>query len=120
NSGVTSNTVTLAGSTPTITVNVLGTGANATIGALRGGTGGLIKAGAGTLVLSGSNLLSGPVNLTGGFVQIAPGGSLNIGNSAVNLALNTRLMVEGGSFTTAGQVSAATRQMVIDSGTPGI
>src|SRR5262249_1956366 len=104
----------------TITVTARGGGANAAIGALLRGTGGLTKAGAGTLVLSGPNLLSGQVNLTGGFLQIAPGGSLGIGNSPVTLALNTRLMVEGGSFTTSGQVSAATGQMVIDSGAASI
>jgi len=120
NAGVASNTLTLAGTAPPITTNALGTGANATIAASLAGTGGLTKAGAGTLALSASNLLTGPLSLTGGFLQVAPGGSLSIGNSPVSLALNTRLMVEGGLFTTTGQVSAATGQMVIDSGTASI
>ena len=120
NGGVASNTVTMAGGTPRITVNALGTGANALVVASLAGTAGLTKAGAGTLVLGSSNLLTGPLSLTGGFLQLGPGGSLNLGNNAVNLALNTRLMVEGGAFTTGGQVSAATGQMVIDSGTSSV
>jgi rhamnogalacturonan endolyase len=120
NGGMASNSIALAGTTPTITTNGLGAGANATIAASLTGTGGLNKAGPGTLVLGAPNLLSGPLNLTGGFLQLAPGGSLSLGNSAVSLGLNARLMVEGGSFSTAGQVSAATGQMVTDNGTASI
>ena len=44
----------------------------------------------------------------------------NLGNSAVNTALNTRLSIAGGSFTTTGLVSATTSQFVIDSGTAAL
>jgi rhamnogalacturonan endolyase len=120
NSNLASNTLALVGATPTITVNALGTGANATVGATLVGNGGLIKTGAGTLVLSGPNQLSGVLNLNGGSVQLTSGGSLNLGNSAVNTALNTRLVVAGGSFTTNGLVSATTSQVVIDNGTAAL
>ena len=114
---IATNTLTLVGATPTITVNALGSGATTTIGAALVGNGGLNKAGAGTLVLSAPNSLVGVLNVNGGILQLASGGSLNLGNSAVNTALNTRLSIAGGSFTTTGLVSATTSQVVIDSGT---
>jgi rhamnogalacturonan endolyase len=120
NNNLASNTLTLVGATPTIAVNTLGAGATSAIGATLVGNGGLTKTGAGTLVLSAPNQLSGVLNLNGGFVQLTSGGSLNLGNSAVNTALNTRLMVAGGSFTTTGLVSATTSQVVIDSGTASL
>ena len=116
NNNLATNTLTLVGATPTITVNALGAGATTTIGATLVGNAGLTKTGTGTLVLSAPNQLSGVLNLNGGSVQLISGGSLNLGNSAVNTALNTRLSVAGGSFTTSGLVSATTSQVVIDSG----
>src|SRR5213078_48532 len=101
-------------------VNALGAGANTTIGASLVGSAGLTKAGAGTLVLSTPNQLSGVLNLNGGSLQLTSGGSINLGNSAVNTALNTRLLVAGGSFTTGGLVSATTSQVVVDSGTTSL
>ena len=120
NNNVPSNTLGLVGATPTITVNTLGAGATSAIAATLVGNGGLTKTGAGTLVLSAPNQLSGVLNLNGGFVQLTSGGSLNLGNSAVNTALNTRLVVAGGSFTTTGLVSATTSQVVIDSGSAAL
>lgn len=61
----------LAGATPTITVNALGTGKNATITATLDGTSGFTKAGAGTLVLNNiTNTISGPVVLSTGILNI--------------------------------------------------
>ena len=114
------NTLTLAGATPTVTVNALGSGASTTIGAALVGNSGLNKAGAGTLVLSAPNSLVGVLNVNGGTLQLTSGGSLNLGTSAVNTALNARLSIAGGSFTTAGLVSATTSQFVIDSGTAAL
>ncbi|MFT3782088.1 MAG: rhamnogalacturonan lyase B N-terminal domain-containing protein [Nibricoccus sp.] len=116
NAGNTSNTLTLTGASPTITVNALGTGAKTTISAALAGTAGLTKAGAGALVLSGANSLTGPLNVNGGALQIAPGGSLNLGNNPVNTGLNTSLNVSGGSFSTAGLVSASSSSVVVDGG----
>ena len=120
NNNLGSNTLTLVGASPNVTVNALGGGATATISASLAGSSGLNKAGTGTLVLSGPNALIGALNLNGGSVQLAPGGSLNLGNNAVNTALNTRLLIAGGSFTTNGLVSATTSQVVIDNGTAAL
>lgn len=55
-------TLTLAGTTPTITVN---TGTD-TIGSVIAGTAGLTKSGAGTLLLSGANTFSGGITVNTG------------------------------------------------------
>lgn len=64
NNGNSANILTLAGATPTITVNALGTAKTATISAKIAGTAGLTKAGAGTLVLSGTNTYSGGTTIS--------------------------------------------------------
>jgi rhamnogalacturonan endolyase len=120
NNHVAANTLTFAGSTPTVSVNALGAGASVTISAALSGSSGLTKAGAGNLVLSAANPLTGALNVTGGSLQLAPGGSLNLGNNDVSTALNTRLNVVGGSFTTGGTVIALTSSFVIDSGTASL
>ncbi len=63
NNGTLGNTLTLAGSTPTVTVNALGSGQSATISAIVAGGSGLTKFGTGTLVLSGANLYTGGTTL---------------------------------------------------------
>jgi len=60
------NTITLAGTTPTITVNALGDGKNVIMGDVIAGTAGLTKAGPGTLALTANNTLTGGVNINGG------------------------------------------------------
>ena len=61
----------LAGTTPTITVNALGTGKNTTITATLDGNGGFTKDGAGTLVLNNiTNTISGAVVLSAGILNI--------------------------------------------------
>lgn len=55
NNGNAANILTLAGTTPTITVNALGTGKTATISANIVGTDGLANSGTGTLLLAGAN-----------------------------------------------------------------
>ncbi|MFT3870949.1 MAG: rhamnogalacturonan lyase B N-terminal domain-containing protein [Nibricoccus sp.] len=120
NNGNAANTLTLAGASPTLTVNTLGTGATTTIGAGLAGTTGLTKAGAGTLVLSGQSTLTGPLNINAGFLQLAPGAALNLGTGAVNAALNTRLNISGGTFATTGLVSASSGQVIIDGGSATI
>ncbi len=120
NDGVAGNSLTLAGAAPTITVNALGSGATTTISALVAGTDGLTKAGAGTLVLTGAEPLTGPLNVSAGLLQLAPGGILNLASNPVDLALNTQLQVEGGSFATDGLVTAVTSSFVVDSGTASL
>jgi rhamnogalacturonan endolyase len=115
NNGSPANVLTLAGAAPALTVNALGGNAATTIGASLAGTTGFTKAGAGALVLTGANLVTGTLNVTGGFLQIAPGGSLSLGNSPVNLAINTRLNVTGGSFA-AGGLTSAIGAFVVDGG----
>ncbi len=55
NGGNTNNALTLAGTTPTVTVNALGTGKSVTFDAQVLGTSGLIKSGTGRLVLNNSS-----------------------------------------------------------------
>jgi autotransporter-associated beta strand protein len=64
------NTLTLAGTTPTITVNALGTDKFAGISAVIAGTAGIIKAGAGTLTLSGANTYTGDTTVSAGTLTI--------------------------------------------------
>ncbi len=118
--GNAANTLTVAGATPTITVNALGAGATTTVAAPLAGTVGLAKAGDGTLVLAAANSVTGPLALNRGTLQLAPGGSLNLGNSAVTVALSTQLNVAGGSLATTGTVSTGSAAVVIDSGTANL
>ena len=81
---ITGGTLTLNGTTPTITA---GTGISATISSGIAGTAGLTKAGVGTLRLSGANSLSGTVNVNAGTLELASGLSfatapaINLGNT---------------------------------------
>jgi fibronectin-binding autotransporter adhesin len=107
NNGVAGNILTLAGTTPTITVGALGAGKTATINAGIAGSGGLIKDGVGTLNLGtsvGGVLTSGgTANLTGGVTIKA--GTLGlvgtIGSGAITLG-----------DTTGGSTAAATLNVV--------
>ena len=64
---------------PRITVNALGSGKSATIGAPLLGSHGFTKAGAGTLTLAAANTIAGPLNMTGGTIAVngGAGGSLS-------------------------------------------
>ena len=114
NSGNGTNLLTLAGGTPTITVNPLGAGQTATISAGLTGTAGLIKLGAGSLSLAGavtnnsfqvnggsltvsSNLT---INGTGGFFYVGNGGNNNgIGSCSGALTINPgATVVVAGTF----------------------
>jgi autotransporter-associated beta strand protein len=68
-------TLTLGGTTPSITVNPLGSTKTATISAIVNGTTGLIKAGSGPLTLSNANTYTGTTTLNSGTLRIT--GSLN-------------------------------------------
>jgi autotransporter-associated beta strand protein len=76
NNSVAGNTLTLAGATPTVTVNALGTGKAATISAVVAGNNGLTKDGTGTLTLSGANTYSGATVISNGTIKAAHGAAL--------------------------------------------
>ena len=101
NNGFTTNTLTLSGSSPSITVDALGEGATATISAGLAGTSGLIKDGAGTLVLSASNTYSGVTSIEGGILNAALTESLT---GAVSLSNEAELSFsqEGTALNLAG------------------
>lgn len=117
NNGVATNTVTLAGASPSITVSALGAGATARVATPLVGSAGLTKAGPGTLVLAAQNGLTGVLAVSGGVLELPAGGALDVGNNAVNLALNTRLTITGGAFAAGGLVTAVNSQVVLDNGT---
>jgi len=70
NNATPTNILTLAGTTPTITINALGTGKLALISASIDGTSGLTIAGPGTLRLAAANTYSGGTVIDGGTLQI--------------------------------------------------
>ena len=94
NNGTASNILTLAGGTPTITVNALGTGKNATIGTVIAGSAGLTKNGSGTLVLTGNNTYSGTTALSAGVIQITDPNALGM-SSLVAAATGGELHLSG-------------------------
>ncbi|MGC4017320.1 MAG: autotransporter-associated beta strand repeat-containing protein [Luteolibacter sp.] len=77
NNGNAANILTLAGTTPTITVNALGTNKSATISAVIDGTVGLTKAGAGNLVLSAVNTYTGATTVSAGTLTMGVNNALN-------------------------------------------
>lgn len=86
NGGNTANILTLAGGTPTVTVNSMGNGKTATVGLELSGTQGLIKAGTGTLVLTGSNSYSGGTTINAGLLQVGNGGTTGVlGSGTINV-----------------------------------
>lgn len=77
--------LTLAGATPTITVNTLGAGKFASITALLNGMNGFTKTGAGNLLLNNaSNPISGAVVLSGGNIQLNSASLSNAASVAIN------------------------------------
>ena len=91
------NILTLAGTTPTITVGAMGTGSSATISAVIGGTTGWSKAGAGTLVLSGANTTSGALTLTGGTLALSGGDNRLLNTSTLTFSGNNTILDLGGT-----------------------
>jgi len=113
--GVLGNTLTLAGSTPKVTVNALGNGQSATISAIVAGSSGLAKSGSGTLVLSGANTFTGGTTvgsnsgilearvnttedgLSSGAVSVGPGSTLQLddANLSGSVSINNNISGSG-------------------------
>jgi len=93
NNGVATNILTLAGSSPTITVEDLGAGYSATISTVVTGTNGLIKQGAGVLNLTSVNTYTGSTTIAGGQLSIGSSGSLNSGLYSGSISNNGTLQL---------------------------
>ena len=111
NNGVSGNKLTLAGTTPTVTVNALGTAKSTTISAVVDGTAGLTKAGVGTLALSGANTYSGGTIVNNGVLTFSTDSALGA-TSANNITLN------GGTLASAATnlVLSSARSLTIGAG----
>jgi autotransporter-associated beta strand protein len=89
--GTGANILTLAGGTPTITVNGLNTSALVTISASIDGTSGLTKAGSGLLALSGSNSYTGGTTISAGSLRAS--NNFAFGTGAVSVTSGARLQL---------------------------
>lgn len=117
NAGNTANSLTLSGTTPTITVNALYGSNSATLNVNLAGTQGLTKDGVGTLTLIGNNTYSGTTTISAGSLQIGSNSANgNIGTGAVSIASGANLTFLGlnGTSNFANTISGAGR--VIKSG----
>ena len=81
NNATLGNTLTLAGTTPTVTVNALGAAESVEISAVIAGIAGLTKSGPGSLVLSAANTYSGTTTVSHGTLQISGQPYFNIGRA---------------------------------------
>jgi autotransporter-associated beta strand protein len=78
---LTGNILTLAGTTPTITVNALGDTKTVAISAAVAGSAGLTKDGTGTLTLTGANAYTGSTTVSEGTLQVSGQSYFNIGRT---------------------------------------
>ena len=92
------NSLTLAGTTPTITVST----GTATINTLIQGSVGLIKAGSGTLTLTNNNTYGGGTSVTGGTLILDDTGK--VGTTTI-LAANSNLTITGATVSLRGNTS---------------
>ena len=106
NNGSSGNKLILAGTTPTVTVNALGTGAKTTISAVVDGTAGLTKAGVGTLALSGANTYSGGTVVNSGVLTFNTDSAL--GATSSNITLNGGTLASAATNLTLGSARSLT------------
>jgi autotransporter-associated beta strand protein len=103
----TGGSLILAGGTPTITVNPLGTGKFANIAARLSGFNGFAKNGTGNLILNNStNTLTGPIVISAGNIQLNSASLTNASSVAINagalvVATSTTSAI-GGTITFGG------------------
>jgi autotransporter-associated beta strand protein len=110
---LTGNILTMAGTTPTITVNALGGTKSVMSSAVIAGTSGLTKAGPGTLILTGANNYSGTTKVDGGSLQIGNGGpSGTLGSGPVTLASGATL-----TFHRSDDLAQSETQIISGAGT---
>ena len=114
NNGNAANVLTLAGTTPTVSVNNLGTGKSATISLQIAGSSGLRKIGTGTLVLTNvSNSFSGQLiagSASWGTIQIADSTVYGAGNQTIT---STIMGTAGASITaSSGTLQRFSRSLV--------
>ena len=100
NNGSSANVLTLAGGTPTITVNALGSGKVGTISAALAGSAGITKAGSGTLVVSGAGINTGALTVSAGILKL---GSTSVLGDGLNNA--SSLVVSGSGILDLGGIS---------------
>ncbi len=116
NNATPANTLTLAGSSPTITVNTLGTGKSAAIAAVVAGSSGLTKTGNGKLNLSGANTFTGGTTISNGTVQFAADNNLGASASGVALQGGTLAMVAAGTVVDTHVITVGAAGGTIDLG----
>ena len=95
NNSTPANNLILAGTTPTITVNALGTAKTATISAIIQGPEGMTKQGTGTLILSGANTYTGTTIVNAGTLRLGAAGVLA---DTSNLTINSGATLNMGGF----------------------
>lgn len=110
-----SDTLTLAGVTPTISVTTAGH--SATISSTLAGASGLTKSGAGTLILTGANTYSGATSVTAGTLVVGVGGAGSI-TSAVTVSNAGSAL--GGSGTITGNVTINNGAILAPGNSPGV
>ncbi len=99
NNGSSSNVLTLAGSSPSITVNTLGTSKMATISADIAGSAGFTKRGAGILNLSGAKSFTGGVNLAAGILRIDNNAALGDSSNTLTISAASTTLRAGANLT---------------------
>jgi fibronectin-binding autotransporter adhesin len=99
---LTDGTLTLTGTTPTITAGA----GTVTISTAIAGTAGLTKAGAGTLNLTGSNTFSGGVAINAGTLTVSSDAALGAASNGVTAASGTTF-TSGGALATTRVITLA-------------
>ncbi|MBM0105007.1 autotransporter-associated beta strand repeat-containing protein [Steroidobacter sp. S1-65] len=106
-SGTGGNILTLAGTTPTITVNGSAS-TTSTISAVVAGSAGLTKTGAGTLFLNGPNTFSGGITLSGGTLRASNDAALGAIGNTITTTADAGLTIDSGSTTRTVTIGAGT------------